>query len=464
MKTIIREDCDQPRLAAFRVLRQVETAGRFADEALDQMFRARTDLRPLDRAFVHELVMGVLRWQGRLDWIIRQVLKSPGKKPDPRIQTVLRLGVYQIFHLDRVPASAAVNESVRLAKALLGSGRGAGFVNAALRSILRRKEEIPFPSAEEDPRGYLAVCLAHPKWLAARWLKEFGAERAARLCLADNAPPPWTLRANRLITTRDKLSAKLADLGLSSRPAPFSPDGLIAGGNPLTGAPELFRRGFFFLQDEASQLVAYALSPRPGERILDVCAAPGGKSTHIAELMENRGEILALDLRPEKIRLIAANADRLGIPIITPLARDAAEPLPFRPVPSFDRILLDAPCTGLGTLHRHPEAKWSRKPGDPLRLRSRQLALLKNVAPHLKPGGVLVYSTCTLTAEENDGVAAAFLAENPDFTREDLRSVFPASWSGLLDEHGFFRTYPEALIREDGYRMDGFFAARLRKK
>jgi 16S rRNA (cytosine967-C5)-methyltransferase len=269
---------------------------------------------------------------------------------------------------------------------------------------------------------------------------------------------------NALKTTRDALCAALGKRGLSARPAPFSPDGLIAEKNPLADADDLFKEGLFFLQDESSQLVGYLLQPQPGEKILDACAAPGGKATHLGQFMGNRGEIWALDLQEKKTRLIAENAGRLGLAIIRTLALDASRPLPFDPAVPFDRVLVDAPCTGLGTLHRNPEARWRRKEGDPPRMRDLQLALLRNVSSHLKPGGVLVYSTCTLTAEENEQVVARFLDENEGFALEDLHSVFPASWRELLDEKGFYRTYPEAMIREGGYRMDGFFAARLRKK
>jgi 16S rRNA (cytosine967-C5)-methyltransferase len=352
---------------------------------------------------------------------------------------------------------------VRLAKTVLGDEKIAGFVNAALRTILRRKENFVFPALEKEPLEHLVSVLSHPRWIAARWLKEFGAEAAARICLAGNSPPPWTLRVNTLKITRERLSADLGNLSLFTRPTPFSPAGLVAARNPFVEGSDLFQRGLFFLQDEASQIVSYALQPQPGERILDACAAPGGKATHIAQLMENQGEILAFDLNEKKTRLIPENAERLGISIIKGLPGDAGRLLALEAGSRFDRILVDAPCTGLGTLHRNPEAKWNRKEGDPRRLQNLQLALLQNVSSHLKPGGVLVYSTCTLTAEENDEVVDSFLRKNGDYVREDLHSVFPSSWYGLLDEKGFYRTYPAAMIQDAGYRMDGFFAARLRK-
>ncbi|MBP1712469.1 MAG: sun protein [Deltaproteobacteria bacterium] len=464
MRKPLPGSCDQARLMALELLQQIERSSSFADEALDRAFLAAPELRPIDRSFVHELVMGVLRWRGRLDWIIQQVLKSPGKKIDPRVKDILRLGVYQLYHLDRVPPSAAVNESVRLAKSILGDEKISGFVNAALRTILRRKEEFVFPSIEKEPLGYLTAFLSHPRWLANRWLQEFGGETAARICLANNFPPPWTLRVNDLKTSRKKLSTDLKNLGILTWPTPFSPTGLVAGKNPLTEGGDLFQRGLFFLQDEASQIVSHVLQPQPGERILDACAAPGGKATHIAELMENRGEVYALDLHEKKLGLITENAQRLGLSIIKSLTKDASQPFPLDLRSPFDRILVDAPCTGLGILHRNPEAKWRRKEDDPRRLQPMQLALLQNVSSYLKPGGVLVYSTCTLTTEENDQVIDRFLTKNTDFIWEDLHSRFPPSWHKLLDERGFYRTYPAVMIQEDGYRMDGFFAARMRKR
>ncbi len=218
----------------------------------------------------------------------------------------------------------------------------------------------------------------------------------------------------------------------------------------------------YFIQDESSQMIPYLLGPRPGERILDVCAAPGGKTTHVAQLMENRGEIYALDLIPGKIKLIQENCRRLGVTNVLIMEGDAIQPLPFPKGMDFHRILVDAPCTGLGILHRNPEAKWRRRPEDIARLSKVQAAILDQAHSWLKPGGVLVYSTCTMTPEENEGVVDAFLAKHPHFQKEDLSPEAPLFMRPLISAEGFFRTYPERVVDESG-RMDGFFAARLRK-
>jgi 16S rRNA (cytosine967-C5)-methyltransferase len=455
---------DAVRMLAVKVLQHIDRSQAFADEILDRAFSADPELRPLDRAFVTELVMGVLRWRGRLDWILQQVLKTPQKKLNSQVHDILRLGVYQLFFMDRVPPSAAINESVRLTKSLFKDERISGFVNGVLRTVLRRREEVPFPSPEKDPVGFLSHFFSHPRWLADRWLKEFGFEVARGICAANNRRPPWTLRVNTLKTSREKLIAELTKVGIHSYPTPFSPDGLIAERNPFLEGGKLFQNGLFFLQDEASQIVPYLLQPQPKEMILDACAAPGGKGTHIAQVMKNQGKIIALDLQEKKIRLIEENAQRLGVKIMEASPADVRKPLRFSGRPVLDRILVDAPCSGLGTLHRNPEAKWRRRPEDLQRLRILQLGLLQNVSSYLKAGGVLVYSTCTLTIEENDQVVDDFLKNDPNFTVEDLHPLLPSSWHPLLDEKGFYRTYPGMLVQDEEYRMDGFFAARMRRK
>jgi len=410
------------------------------------------------------MVLGILRWRGRLDTIIRKSLRSQEKKIDARLLSLLRLGAYQILFLDRVPDSAAVNESVRLAKTVFKDEKISGFVNAVLRSIARNKNHDFFPSFEDKPIDHLTQALSHPRWLVERWVSEYGPELARKICEADNQRPPFTVRTNTLKVSRESLREQFEAAGILSFPTPFSPEGLIL--EKSSGLPEesLFPKGLYFVQDEASQMVAHLLGPLPGEKILDACAAPGGKSTHLAQLMEDRGEIIALDISPAKVKLIEENCQRMGITIVKPLRADVFQPLPFPPESAFDRVLLDAPCTGLGILHRNPEAKWRRKPKDILRLQCLQADLLDHISSRLKPGGVLLYSTCTMTREENDGVVEFFLDNHKDFELEDFRSVTPVSWHPLVDEKGFFRTYPRMILLFDHYRMDGFFAARMKKK
>lgn len=455
---------DRVRMLAWSLLRRVEGSQAFADLLLDRTFSQNPHLQPLDRAFVMELVLGTLRWRGRLDAAIERVSENPQKKMDPRLLHLLRLGAYQILFLDRVPDSAAVNESVRLAKAIFQSKKTTGFVNAALRAVARNKNQEDFPLFALHPVEHIAQALSHPRWMVERWVKEFGPEMARKICAANNRRPPFTVRVNTLKTSRESLSEQFGASGVKSSSTPFCPEGLILPESPFMADDDLFQKGLYFVQDEASQIVSHLLSPQPGERVLDACAAPGGKSTHMAQLMGDRGEIIALDLNGPKINLIRENCRRLGISIIRAFRADALRPLPFPADFTFDKILVDAPCTGLGTLHRNPEAKWRRKPEDISHFRGLQAAFLASVSSRLKPDGVLVYSTCTITREENDSVVEDFLQTRKDFQLQDLRSIVPSSLYPLVDGKGIFRTYPKMISTDDGYRLDGFFAAGMRKK
>jgi len=375
---------------------------------------------------------------------------------------LLRLGVYQVLFMDRVPESAAVNESVRLAKALFKNEKITGFVNALLRSVIRDKNRDFFPPFAEKPVEHIVQFFSHPPWLAERWVKDFGPEVALRICAANNQKPPFTVRANTLKIGREALLQRLQEDGIPTQPTPYSPDGLTLAKAPDLAKDPLFQEGMYFIQDESSQMIAFLLEPQPGERILDVCAAPGGKTTHLAQLMQNRGEIFALDLLGSKIKLIRENCHRLGITSVQVLEGDATQPLPIPEGIHFHRVLVDAPCTGLGILHRNPEAKWRRRPEDIPRLAKVQAAILDRASSCLNPGGILVYSTCTMTLEENERGVETFLAKRTDFEREDLSRTAPLFMRPLVSSEGFFRTYPERIMGESG-RMDGFFAARLRK-
>jgi 16S rRNA (cytosine967-C5)-methyltransferase len=450
-------------MLAWQLLDRIDRSRVFTDVLFDQALPQAT-LRALDRAYLWELVLGTLRWRGRLDAYILRAVRSPQKKMNPRILSLLRLGAYQILCLDRVPDSAAVNESVRLARAKFKDPKISGFVNAVLRSIVRRKSQDPFPSFAESPMDFISQAASHPPWMVERWMREFGAERARAICEANNQRPPITGRVNTLKMNRDRLLEKLAEIGFPGRSTPFSPEGFTFVNCPLFAEENLFQQGFYFIQDEASQIISHLLGPQPGERILDTCAAPGGKSTHMAQLMKNQGEIIALDLQKNKLEQIAHNCQRLGVRIIQTYRADVTRSLPFPPEKVFDRILVDAPCSALGILHRHPESKWRRKPEDILRLQKLQTLLLINASSRLKPGGYLVYSTCTMTPEENDFVVESFLREHSNFIREDLSAMVPFSWQPLIDARGFFRTYPEMIVKPQGERLDGFFAARFRKQ
>jgi 16S rRNA (cytosine967-C5)-methyltransferase len=367
----------------------------------------------------------------------------------------MRLGVYQLLFLTKVPPFAAVNESAKLAELYGGKGK-VGFINANLRAVDRGRDKIEYPDIERDTELHISVVYSHPLWMVKRWVKTFGVKATIDLCQSNNETPPLTIRTNTLKTSRQELFHELEMNVKEISLTPCSSDGLqIRGASDIT-ALSSFEKGLFQVQDEASQLVAHIVAPNPGERVLDACSAPGGKTTHLAQLMENRGEIFALDINSSRLALLGENCKRLGITNVKAFKKDALLPLGFSE--KFNRILVDAPCSGMGVLKRNPDSKWKKNEEDIDPLKRLQLSILNSLAYCLKEDGVLVYSTCTVTPEENEEVIDDFLANHPEFALDSISGVFPASCCSLVDNRGFFKSYPHL------HDMDGFFAARLRKK
>lgn len=443
------------RAAALETLLAVDRARVYADDALDQsLSRALLDTR--DRALAVELVYGVLRHRLTLDWRLDHVADRPIRRLPHPVQAALRLATYQLLYLDRIPQSAAVNESVALVKAKSGAGsRWSGFANAVLRSLIR--EPAPaWPDRDKEPATFLSVRYACPAWLAERWVARLGMARAEQLCQATLTIPPLTIRVNSLRTTREALADALRLSGYQVTPTSVSPLGLVLDKCGLITDIPQFGEGLFYVEDEAAQLVTGLLAPQPGERILDACAAPGGKSTALAALMENRGEVVAMDQSRDRLRRLQENCARLGIRIVSPLLGDVSRGKPAAAQP-FDRILLDAPCSGLGVLRRHPEGKW-QKHAEALPIHHRnQLLLLESTCRLLRPGGCLVYSTCSTEPEETHDVIHQFLSKHAEFHRESVSAVLPESGLELMTQQGDLST---AVNR---FSMDGFFAVRLRK-
>ena len=421
-----------------------------------------------DRAFAMELVYGVLRRQETIDWRLEPALKKPLLRLPLMVQMLLRMGMYQLVYMDRVPASAAVNESVNLAKANKAQlGRDwSGLVNAVLRTVMRLPER-PLPELQPDPAVALSIRYAVPQWLCTRWVEQMGVERAEAACQTVSAVPALTLRVNRQRVTRDAFLEQLIGAGIAARPTTVSPAGVILEeGRAVTTIPG-FQEGLFYVEDEAAQLVPLLLDPQPDERILDVCAAPGGKATHLAELMSNRGQIVAMDRHAGRLQVLKENCQRLGVTIIAPVVGDARElgtvvarqkTDPQIPSPGvFDRILVDAPCSGIGVLRRHPDAKGKKDVGMFARHQTLQAEILKQASSVLRPGGVLVYSTCSTEPEETEEVIARFSRDHSEYVRESIVPWLHASAVPFVTAQGSLCTMGNTL------GMDGFYAVRLRK-
>jgi len=441
-----------PRQAACESLLRIRKEGGFADRLIDNELSNGTLSGP-DRALYAELVYGVLRRQGTLDHILQQLLEKPMIELDPQALIILRIGLYQLTCLDRIPESAAVNESVNLAK-LITPGTS-GLINAVLRNYLRRRDTISFPDLTSTPSAAIAVRHSQPEWLAEQWLDQLGVAEAELHAEASSLQPPLTLRVNTLRTSRDQLLQEFALQGISAAPCRFSPDGItMAGRHTVTTLPG-FEIGHFAVQDEASQVAGMLLGAQAGERVWDACAAPGGKSGHLAQQMDDRGELIATDISRSKLTRVQENMRRLGISCLSTAVADLHQSTTF-PDGSFDRILLDAPCSGLGVIRRNPEAKWRLFSGDITRLAAVQKTLLKNIAARLKPKGVLLYATCSTSEAENEEVIEDFLSQHPGFVLENLNELFP-QWSELFTFYGMLRTWPHR------HGTDGFFAARIKR-
>lgn len=444
------------RSIAFQVLCRVED-GAYSDLALDGALEALPDLDRRERGLATELVYGVLRRRGNLDYILSVYCRQELTKLEPQALCLLRLGAYQLFYLDKIPQRAAVHSTVELAR-YMGLERVTGLVNGILRSCLREPQRVKWPTADNDPVGWLTHHGSLPGWLAQRWLNEFGVEEAGSLAEAMLQVPPVTLRVNTLKIGRDAFIEKLAEADIVARPTRFAPEGLVIESGQLRSLPAE-DSALYQIQDEASMLIAHLLAPEIGDKVLDVCAAPGGKTTHLAALSTNQAEIVAMDLHSKRLTLVQQGAQRLGCPSITTHPWDMTQPCSLFAKGYFDRVLVDAPCSGLGVLRRNPESRWRRGEDDVRRLARLQVKILTHAANLVASGGLLLYSLCTTAPEESSQVVELFLAQHSDFVQEDLRAVAPDHWSELFDEQGRLAT-----LTTQHDRMDCFFATALRRK
>lgn len=446
------------RAAALGVLEQLDRRSATLDTILESEAPRIDALPHRDRALFNQLVYGVLRWRLRLDAIIGTHASRPLKKIAPTVRNILRLGLFQIRFLDRIPVSAAVNTTVALAKNHRAA-KAAGFVNAILRSALRDPGRDGLPDAAADPAGYLSVSQSMPRWLVARWIERLGPKQAASLCASFNAIPPTVLRCNSLKNSLAELVDALAPDAERVAPLTAVPDALQLF-RPCRAIHRMqaFADGRFSVQDGAAQLISLLLDPEPGETILDACAGLGGKTTHLAQLMENRGRVVALDHVAAKLTRLGKEARRLGIAIVDTQPADLNRPIEALDLPRFDRILLDAPCSGLGVLRRNPDAKWSSLKKDIAGFARRQVRFLDRLAPLVKKQGALVFAVCSMEPEENEGVVTQFLKKHPNFVIIAGQAIVKKPVLPFLGADGFFRTAPHT------HHMDGFFAARLTRE
>jgi len=446
------------REVALKVLYKIEVEDTYANIALREALHTHV-LNNLDRALLTELVYGTTRTRNTLDWFLNQLLNKGIQKVTPWIRNILRMGVYQLYYLDRIPVSAAVDEAVKLAKKY-GHPGTVKLVNGVLRNFERRKKEFVFPDLKEKPVEHISLKYSHPEWMVKSWIEQFGIDATIALCMANNRPATNSIRTNTLKISRDELIKELEKEGLVVHKSLFTPEGVIVKEfNSLEGL-QSFKQGHFLLQDEASMLVAHLLHPRPEDLVIDACAAPGTKTTHLAQLKSDHGQIIACDVYEHKLDLIKDNCRRLGIDSITTYLTDARKLGKLYPAKA-DCLLVDAPCSGLGVLRRRPDSRWKKNPEQIKELKKLQLEILNSACASLKSGGTLVYSTCSITQEENVEVVKEFLKANPNFKLNSLLGFLPFALERAEDRETAKNGYLQLLPHIHG--TDGFFVARMIK-
>lgn len=432
---------------AVKILNRVDRTDAYLDKLLEIELK-NSNLSGPDKSLLFEIVHGVTRWEGRIDWVLNGFYKGQFSKCIPNIKNAMRVALYQILFLDKVPDYAAVNEAVEFVKKLQGQ-KPADLTNAVLRNIIRSKDSIRYPDPSEDLAAYFSAYYSHPLWLVKRWVNRFGKEETEKLLISNNNKPSLTLRINNLVTKSDELKFLLDKVELKYTGGKYLPEFIRMSALSNISDWEYFAKGYFSIQDESTGFPIKLLDVKPGMRVLDLCAAPGGKTAFLADVMENTGEIIALDRFESRLKILQKNLNRLKVTNVKTLTIDANE---FEDEAGFDRILVDAPCSGLGTLTKKPDLKWKKDLGDIRKIVNIQYELLLKGASLLKVGGSLVYSTCTIEPEENSEVIKKFLAEHPDFKLVNAGDIFQKD---LVDENGFIQTLPHV------HGIDGSFAAKL---
>jgi 16S rRNA (cytosine967-C5)-methyltransferase len=445
------------RLIALNILNEVDQDNNTLDHILETAFRQIEDIPQREKNLAFTIVYGVLRNRGRLDWILGHYSRTRLDKLDPEIRNILRIGLFQVVYLSRIPPSAAVHTAVDLAKTLKKPWL-AKFVNAVLRAAVGKYPELTLPDEKTDPVSAIAIETSMPPWMIHRWIPRFGLSQTRSLCQSMNDMPPLTLRINTIKTTRSAFLESADTCAYRMEATSFSPDGVrLEQPKEPVAALAGYREGFFQVQDEAAQLVTLLLDPQPGETILDACAGMGGKTGHIAQRMNNTGKVLAMDVRPDKLEIIHPEIRRLGISIVETQVLDLSLPAETSRIEACDRVLLDAPCSGLGVLRRNPDIKWRSSPDRIAHCRARQIDFLNRASSLVKPSGILVYAVCSMEPEETESVVTAFSGDHPEFSIEKSPAELSPYIRSLITPEGYLRTFPHLHV------MDGFFAVRFRR-
>ncbi|MBL0173846.1 MAG: 16S rRNA (cytosine(967)-C(5))-methyltransferase RsmB [Ignavibacteria bacterium] len=437
------------RGTAVKILTRVERTDAYLDKLLDAEMGS-NDFNPLDKRLLNELVHGVLRNLLKLDWVLTGFYHGQYSKVVPNVRNALRVGLYQILFLTRIPHHAAVNEAVEFVKKYRGQ-KLADTINGLLRNIARNIENIRYPLSANDELQYLSVVHSHPVWMVRRWHSRYGFEATESLLKSNNIRPFLTLRHNAMRIDFTTFINSLAELGIDYRRCFHMENYITVRNLPNIRQTRIFLDGHFTVQDESAGLVGRLLDPKRGDTVYDLCSAPGGKALHAAELMKNEGRVVAVDKYGTRLNLVQQSAERLGVSILECVEGDATE----IDLPPADKVLVDAPCSGLGVLSKKPDIKWKREPDDIQKLVDIQRNILENAARLVRPGGVLLYSTCTIEPEENAWQITSFLESHPEFEVDDARKYLSPQ---LVSPEGFMETFPQR------HRMDGAFAARLIRK
>ncbi len=443
---IIKDLYDGVRGLAVKILNRIERTDSYLDKLLDYEMRSH-ELSGPDKALLYEIVHGVVRWMGRLDWILNGFYKGQFSKAIPNLKNGLRVALYQILFLDRVPDYAVVNEAVEFVKRLQGQ-KPADLTNAILRNIVKSKNGIRYPDPEEDLVGYLSAYYSHPSWMVKRYVKRFGRENTEKLLYANNEKPFLTLKINAVKTNPEEFKSLLESVNLRFAPGKYLPEFFKLQNLTNITAWEYFTKGYFNIQDESAGLACKLLDVKPGMRVLDLFAAPGGKTAYLIGLMGDSGEVVAVDRYESRLNILKSNMERLGFKSVNTFVSDARE---FNDEP-YDRVLADVPCSGTGTLSKKPDIKWKRDLLDIRRMNTLQLEYIEKAASLVKENGVLVYSTCSIEPEENFEIVQKFLEKNNKFKLINAENTLPKE---LLNENGCIQTYPHIN------QMDGTFAAKL---